>query len=116
MSGMMMVSNSCRNCGETGPGLQSQRCFQCSISWRPNFDLFCVDIEHHVKRTYYNEDKRDGGSIYAHLFFYPDNDKLTDYLFDPCRIDWRKFRSLHLRFPRMESAFHNSYLRGFRTF
>jgi len=34
-----------------------------------------------------------GGSIYAHLFFYPDNDKLTDYLFDPCRIDWRKLVS-----------------------
>ena len=31
-----------------------------------------------------------GGSIYADLFFYPDNDKLTDYLFDPRRIDWRK--------------------------
>ena len=34
-----------------------------------------------------------GGSMYTHLFFYPDNDKLTDYLFDPCRIDYRKLVS-----------------------
>ena len=34
-----------------------------------------------------------GGSIYTHLFFYPDIDKLTDYLFDPCRIDYRKLVS-----------------------
>ena len=56
-----------------------------------------------------------GGSIYTHLFFYPDNDKLTDYLFDPCRIDYGKLVST-LDFLAMESTFHNSYLPGFRTF
>ena len=35
-----------------------------------------------------------GGSMYTHLFFYPDNDKLTDYLFDPCRIDYGKLVSI----------------------
>lgn len=41
MSGMMTVSNSCRNCAGTGPGFQSQCYFQRSISWRPNSCVLC---------------------------------------------------------------------------
>ena len=92
MSGMMTVSNSCRNCAGTGPGLQSQCYLQCSISWRPKCVLCWYWIPR-KKEVIIMKTKGIGCSIYAHLFFYPDNDKLTDYLFDPCRIDWRKLVS-----------------------
>ena len=93
MSGMMTVSKSCRNCAGTGSGLQSQCYFQRSISWRPNSCVLCWYWIPREKELIIMKTKGIGGSIYTHLFFYPDNDKLTDYLFDPCRIDYRKLVS-----------------------